>query len=67
MPPSTIVPSSLASALDPSQFTLKSEIPDVAPNLKKQKPGINAFLNRDKADTSDPFSTLDPIWSHKDC
>ena len=60
------VPSSLASALDPSQFTLASEGLEVAPNLKKQKPGLNAFRNRGKADTSDPLADLDPIWSRKE-
>lgn len=59
-----VVAPNLASAMDPSQFTLKVDY-DVAPNMKKQKPGMNAFLNRNEADTSDPLSSLDPIWNRK--
>ena len=59
-----ILAPNLVSAMDPSQFTLKLE-PDVAPNLKKQKPGKNSFLNRNEPDASDPLSSLDPIWNRK--
>ncbi|CAL4210723.1 unnamed protein product, partial [Meganyctiphanes norvegica] len=57
---------SLAASLDPQQFKLDPPSTNKADKITKDSFDIPPkSLEEKKADPDDPFSVLDPLWSHK--
>ncbi|KAG7154429.1 Tyrosine-protein phosphatase non-receptor type 23-like 1 [Homarus americanus] len=59
------LPPSLAASMDPQQFTLGPLVPGKLSKITKDSFENPAGALKKSDDPADPFSGLDPLWSHK--